>query len=121
MSQEQALRAEISSLLQQDLDELNALLGQSDPDAGDTLHSFESARRWGEQVISQLSDKLHTSICRDWRYCERRKSKAFDDDVTLATAVAGTIVAGIGTHPVAIIATILVKRGLDAFCDCAGD
>jgi hypothetical protein len=118
MSQKEQLNAEITNLMHQDVDELSALLGQSDPAAEDTLHSFESARLWGEKTLRDLSESLHSAICNDWRYCERRKGKNFDDDVKLATAVAGLIIAGIGANPAAIIATILVKRGLDAFCEC---
>lgn len=118
MTETTALRAEISDLFRQDVDELNSLLGQSDPDAEDTLHSFESAKLWGEGVMSELSATLKSAICEDWQYCKRRQSKNFDDDVTLAVQIAEIIVKGIGSHPVGIIATILVKRGLDSFCDC---
>ncbi len=121
MSQEDSDQKEISNLFHQDIDELSALLGQSDPGAEDTLYSFDAARQRGEEILSDLAASLRAKICKEWEYCERREAKSFDDDVTLATAVAGLIVKGIGSLPATVIATIMVKRGLDAFCECNCD
>jgi hypothetical protein len=105
----------------QDLDELNALLAQSDPDAQETLYSFKAAQDWGEKVMARLSAALCARVCDEWGYCARRKTKAFDDDVTLASAVADVVLTVVGTLPVSIIAAILVKKGLDSFCGCERD
>jgi hypothetical protein len=114
-------RDEIKRLLEQDLDELSALLGQSDPEAQDTLYSFDAARDWGEKVMTRLSASLRARICDEWGYCAKRRTKAFNDDVTLAMAVADVILKIIGAFPVSIVATILVKKGLNRFCGCDRD
>jgi hypothetical protein len=121
MQQSTVSRSELAGLLRQDVDELNALLAQSDPDADDALHSFESARQWGENVMQRLSASLSTCICDEWNYCKRRKTQKFGDDVSLAVEIANLIFKIVGAYPVAVIASILVKKGLDAFCGCNRD
>ena len=111
-------RGQFERLLAQDADELAALLAQSDPDAEETLYSFEDARRVGESIVDRLSGRLRTRVCDEWQYCKRREENAFDDDVTLAVAVADVILSVVGAYPVAIIAALLVKKGLGRFCGC---
>jgi hypothetical protein len=114
-------RDEIEHLLGQDVDELTALLGQADPDAEDALYSFSAARAAGEQLLQRVSGALHQSICDDWGYCERSRTASFRDDVELAVAVGAVLTTVIGSLPVSVVAAILVKRGLNAFCECPRD
>jgi len=115
--QDAVLKREIESFIDKDVDELAALLAQSD---SDELYSFEAARAKGEAMIAEWSESLGQAICEEWGYCERRSKMDFDDNITLAVAIADVILSAIGTAPVAIVAAILVKKGLNRFCGCGG-
>ena len=67
-----------------------------------------------------LEAALRQRICDEWNWCERRQDARFDDPVNVALALV-SLVAPDATRwhvPAALIAAILVKRGLDAFCQC---
>ena len=69
----------------------------------------------------QITPALKQKICVEGNWCERRQDARFDDPMNIALAVTALIdndalrVAA----PAALIAAILVKRGIDAFCECA--
>jgi hypothetical protein len=111
-------RDEMSALLAQGTDELSALLAQSDPDAEETLYAFEAARAKGEAILQRLTAPLRARICDEWEYCTRRKMPNFSDRVALAVALADVILGAAGKFPPSVIAALLVKQGLDAFCRC---
>lgn len=85
------------------------------------MYSFAAARARGWKMLEEMSGDLHRQICSEWRYCERRRAKQWDDDVTLAVAIADVMSAVVGVLPVSIIAALLVKRGLNSFCSCHDD
>jgi hypothetical protein len=69
-----------------------------------------------EKIVPALKQK----ICVEGNWCERRQDARFDDATNIILAVMGMI----GSEatriavPAALIAVILFKRGLDAFCGC---
>ena len=69
----------------------------------------------------KLVPTLKQKICVEGNWCQRRQDARFDDPLNVALALAALIddptirvVA-----PASLIAVILVKRGVDAFCGCA--
>jgi len=112
------LERELQVLLTMDEDELSAELARADPEAEDALYSFASACAHGRELLTRLSSTLHDRICVDWRFCERRKTELFKDDVALAVAVSSVILPSIGALPVGVVAALLVKRRLTSFCSC---
>ena len=69
----------------------------------------------------KITPALKQKICVEGNWCERRQDARFDDPLNIALAVTAMIdndalrIAA----PVTLIAAILVKRGIDAFCGCS--
>jgi hypothetical protein len=71
-------------------------------------------------VWRRLEPTLRERVCVEWNWCKRRKDARTDEPLTIATRLL-SIVAPVAMQwqvPAALIAVILVKRGLDAFCNC---
>jgi hypothetical protein len=73
------------------------------------------ADAWGKLV-----PRLRQRVCADWNWCQRRQDARFDEPAALAALVAEIVTpdAVSWSIPAALIAVILVKKGLDAFCNC---
>ncbi|MFF5367892.1 hypothetical protein [Streptomyces sp. NPDC013187] len=113
-------RAELTRLLDKDVDELLVLLALSDPDHAETMFSAEEARNEGRRRFQQLTPLLHQRICTEWRYCEKKANGAFNDNIEVAVAVADLITTVVGGLPVSVVTALIVKRGLNRLCGCAG-
>ncbi len=61
-------------------------------------------------------------VCDEWRWCELRQDARWDDKVTLVLAVASALSQPVLRLPfpadLSLIAVIVVKTGLDRFCNC---
>jgi tetratricopeptide (TPR) repeat protein len=63
-------------------------------------------------------DTLYKAVCIRWRYCEKREDARFSDITSLAGAVLDAIsTIALGVPPFTV-AVLLVKLGLDGFCNC---
>ena len=71
-------------------------------------------------VWRKLESTLRQRVCVEWNWCERRQDARFDDPANIALALASIVLpdATRWQIPAALIAVILIKRGLDAFCSC---
>jgi hypothetical protein len=104
-------------------DELTRYLARNQADLLDELSVYAAASgvpRGPAEAWAQLVPLLRQAICQDWQWCQRRQDNRFDDKITLAFAVAEALM---GTTlpwgvPIALVAVILVKFGLDKFCAC---
>ncbi|HEY4721212.1 MAG TPA: hypothetical protein VII92_05165, partial [Anaerolineae bacterium] len=69
-----------------------------------------------EKIVPALKQK----ICDEGNWCERRQDARFDDPTNIILAIASMIAndAMRIAVPAALIAVILFKRGIDAFCGC---
>jgi hypothetical protein len=69
---------------------------------------------------NELVPALRKRVCDEWAWCERRQDARFEETITLATLVSQIVApeAQMWQVPAALIAVILVKKGLDAFCRC---
>jgi len=68
----------------------------------------------------QLVPYLRQRVCDQWAWCERRQDARQDDPLALVILLKELIAPDALTWqvPAALIAVILVKKGLDAFCRC---
>jgi len=74
----------------------------------------------GQDEWEKLVPALRQRVCVEWNWCERRQDARFEERITLATLISQIVApeAQLWQVPAALIAVILIKKGLDAFCDC---
>lgn len=107
-----------AKLLAQDLDVLYAHLAESSPEGAGRLFSPDEQIDFGRKLFAKLEAKLHDAICVQWKYCEKRKTRNFQDASEIVVAVAESIATTFTGFPVVVLSAIVVKRGLDHFCGC---
>jgi hypothetical protein len=115
------MSSNVEHLLSKSLDDLYEQLGRSliSPELPSTTSiTKQNAVQRGRSFVSNSLEKLRSKICFDWRYCSRRGEYA--DFQSLAYAVAPLIssVVGVPATTAMIVAVILIKSGLDKFCNC---
>ncbi|CAG0927450.1 hypothetical protein TFLX_00467 [Thermoflexales bacterium] len=105
---------EIQRYLNQSLDDL---MQQFD------LYAEEASgvQRGPGEAWSKIVPALKQKICVEGNWCEQRQDARFDDPLNIALALAAMINDETIRllAPATLIAAILVKRGIDAFCGCA--
>jgi hypothetical protein len=72
----------------------------------------------GLKVLASIKDKLYQAICIEWKFCEKIKDPKFNEDVNLVAILMDVVSSVVVGFPPILITTILVKRGLNKFCDC---
>ena len=105
---------EVQRYLNQPLD---ALMQEFDLYAEAATGTMRGSGKAWEKIVPALKQK----ICVEGNWCERRQDARFDDPMNIALALTGMIdnEAMRIAAPAALIAVILVKRGIDQFCGCA--
>ena len=105
--------AEIQRYLDRPLDDLTQEFALYREQATGTTRGFSDA--W-EKIVPALKQK----ICDEGNWCERRQDARFDEPMTVITLVISMIAPAAMQWqvPAALIAVILFKRGIDAFCGC---
>jgi len=73
----------------------------------------------GRALGDQIAASLKTRVCVDWDCCARLRASSLVDNVDLAAALADAIAGAFGQIPPAVIAVMLVKRGLKQLCNCS--
>lgn len=69
--------------------------------------------------LSDNFDTLFQSICVKWQYCNKREDSNFSDSIALSTAICDIVSAVIVGVPPFTVSVLLVKLGLDKFCNCS--
>ncbi len=115
------MSADAARLLSKSIDDLYEELGRSiiTPDYPSAASvTKQNAVQRGKSFLSGSSEKLRAKICVDWRYCSKRGE--YGDFQSLAYAVAPLVssVVGVPATTAMIVAIILIKSGLDKFCNC---
>jgi hypothetical protein len=115
------MSSNVEHLLSKSLDDLYEELGRSliSPEFPTTTSiTKQNAVQRGKSFVSNSLEKLRGKICVDWRYCSRRGD--YGDFQSLAYAVAPLVsgVVGVPATTAMIVAIILIKSGLDKFCNC---
>jgi hypothetical protein len=103
--------ATLQAYLARPLDDLMAELELHDP-----------ASRGPAEVWNKIAGPLRQRLCVEWGYCTVRENPRWEDDLDLAMAVFSVLASRAFRLPIpadlALVATIVVKRGLDVFCGC---
>ncbi len=115
------MSSNIEHLLSKSVDVLYEELGRSliTPDyPSATSVTKQNAVQRGKSFVSGSLEKLRAKICVDWHYCSRRSE--YGDFQSLAYAIAPLVssVVGIPATTAMIVAIILIKSGLEKFCNC---
>jgi hypothetical protein len=101
--------------------EMQALLDRPLDELMEELSIYDTSKGIGD-VWQKIAGPVHQRLCNEWRWCELRTDARWDDKVTLALAVASALSQPILHLPfpadLALIAVIVVKMGLDRFCEC---
>lgn len=73
----------------------------------------------GRKLFKSIEPSLKKLICHEWEYCSKRNNPEFNDNINLVAAI-GDVVAtlSIGIPPF-LIASILIRKGLNKFCECS--
>ncbi len=101
---------------------LQAYLNRPLDDLMEELELYDPASKGPAEVWNKIAGPLRQRLCVEWGYCTVRENPRWEDDVDLAMVVF-TVLASRALHlpipaDLALVATIVVKRGLDAFCGC---
>ena len=101
---------------------LQAYLARPLDDLMSELELYDPTARGPAEVWEKVEGPLRRFICVDMDYCKVRLDPRLDDDLTLAAALVSWLAEGALSLPIpadkVLLAVILVKRGLDAFCGC---
>jgi len=73
----------------------------------------------GKKKFQELIPQLHKKICGEWELCKKIDDPVLNDQINLVVAIGDVICALIGIIPPNLIATLIVKMGVRAFCSCS--
>ena len=100
---------------------MQAYLDRPLDDLLDELCVYDTTRGTGD-VWQKIAGPVRTRLCVEWRWCDLRQDARWDDNVTLALAVASALSQPVLNLPfpadLALIAVIAVKMGMDKLCGC---
>jgi hypothetical protein len=76
--------------------------------------------RGPSEAWNRLVPALRRRVCDEWGWCERRQDARLEENVALVTLLSQIVAPDAQRWgvPAVLIAVILVKKGLDRFCDC---
>ncbi len=101
---------------------LQAYLDRPLDDLMAELELYDPASRSPAEVWNKIAGPLRQRLCVEWGYCTVRQDARWEDDLDLAMAVFSVLASRALHLPIpadlALVTTIVVKRGLDAFCKC---
>ena len=109
-------------MLDADRRKLQAHLDRPLDDLMEELELYDPASRGPAEVWNKIAGPLRQRLCDEWNWCDLRQDQRSDDDLTLAIAVTAALASPVLHLPIEadllLLAVIVVKRGLDAFCAC---
>ena len=101
---------------------LQAYLNRPLDDLMEELELYDPASKGPADAWNKVAEPLRQRLCVEWGYCTVRQDARWEDDLDLAMAVFSVLASRALRLPIpadlALVATIVVKRGLDAFCEC---
>jgi hypothetical protein len=107
-------RERISRYLALDEDELYSLIPPYL--GGIVLYSPSGMIEAGKAFCERKYSELREVVCGEFDWPVKRKDPIFNDNVALVAAVAQALMSHTESVPPAILATLLVKKGLDSLC-----
>ena len=103
--------------------QLQAYLDRPLPDLMEELALYDETTRGVSETWQKVAGPVRQRICDEWAWCERRQDARFENKYDLALALVTTLSVRTFHIPldvdVVLIAAILVKLGLDQFCNCS--
>lgn len=101
---------------------LQAYLDRPLDDLMAELELYDPASKGPADVWNKVAGPLRQRLCVEWDYCRVRQDARWENDLDLAVTVLGVLSSRVLHLPIpadlALITTIVVKRGLDVFCGC---
>jgi hypothetical protein len=101
---------------------LQAYLDRPLDDLMGELEWYDPASKGPADAWNKLVPALRQRLCVEWDYCKMRQDARLDDKLTLAATVAAVLSERALHLPleadVLLLAAIVVKLGLDKFCNC---
>ena len=92
------------------------------PDLMAELALYDDTTRGANEVWQKIAAPVRQRICTEWNWCEVRQDARFENEYDIIVAVSTALTTRVLHLPLdvdlALIAAILVKRGLDSFCGC---
>jgi hypothetical protein len=92
------------------------------PDLMAELALYDDTTRGANKTWQKIAGPVRQRICTEWKWCDIRQDARFENDYDLLVAVASVLTGRVLHLPLdvdlVLVATILVKRGLDSFCGC---
>ncbi|GHP01033.1 hypothetical protein KSF_110800 [Reticulibacter mediterranei] len=73
----------------------------------------------GKKTFQELIPRLQKKICQEWELCKKIDDPVLNDQINLVVAIGDVICALVGIIPPNLIATLIVKMGVRAFCSCS--
>ncbi len=75
--------------------------------------------RAGKLKFDELQPFLHKKLCEEWKLCEKIDNPALQDNLNLVVTLSDVIIltANAITIPSILIASLVVKKGVQKFCD----
>jgi hypothetical protein len=105
-------RRELEAYLNRPLSELEA-----------ELALYAPTQRGPADVWRKVAGPVRQWLCEDWNWCQVRQDARFENDLDLAMAVVLILSRHLAEIPLnadeVLIAAIVVKRGMDTFCQCS--
>jgi hypothetical protein len=102
--------------------ELQAYLARPLPDLMAELSLYDEATRGPGDTWQKIAAPIRRRICDEWGWCTLRQDARFENKYDLALALVTALSVRAFHIPLdvdaVLVAAILVKLGLDAFCDC---
>lgn len=103
----------------EDLETLYRIVGEIDSRVSEgERRVFKDIAINGKNYLKSIEGQLYNKVCIEWNCCERLSNTDYSDDIELIAAIADAIASVTIGFPPALIATILVKKGLRQFCRC---
>jgi hypothetical protein len=93
-----------------------ALVAPESPTVGPVPKSVAVER--GQLFLATSREKLKTKICVEWNYCGKRGSYGNVQALLFAISPLISTEVGVPAATAIIVAMILIKMGLDHFCNC---
>jgi hypothetical protein len=99
-------------------DHLFSLIPRYLPEYEGVNFSGDSEVNAGRNFFEDNLPALHGLVCIQWGYCNRRHDPDLQDAVTLVMSVGDVIAGYCGSIPPFVISALLVKKSLNAICQC---
>src|SRR4051794_20250188 len=106
--------AQFNPLIEADIDEVYKGFGMKLGTLGPEDAPVGAAKKW----LKERRTQIHKVLCVEGDYCEFAKSHKNARTIDIVVCVADTLATAFGALPVYNLSVLLVRRGLDEFCDC---